>query len=191
MPAHMRACVRPMEDLSLNARLGALAVSQDGTLIVLGVGRSLMVLHAQYFEERWLKGPNPNMSDQAILAQLGNLENDVSVVEISVNNLTVAACGKEEKWAAVMHLVEGATEIHGIALSPNGRYLAMTGRDRKATVYDVSGSEWQLVFAFDLTVYLFAYGTCLKFSPCGGMLIVGGDMRKCTVRLSYYSYYSY
>lgn len=192
MPAHMRACVRPMEDLSINARLGALAVSQDGSLIVVGLGRSVVVLREEYFEERWLKGPNPNMSDHAIVAQLGNLENDVCVVDISANNATVAAAGKEENWAAVLHVIDGSAEvnalyltrdaqIHGIALSPDGQFVSMTGRDRRATVYDVSGTEWFPVFDFDLTVYLFAYGTCVKFSPAGDMLIVGGDMRKCTV----------
>lgn len=192
MPAHMRACVRPMEDLSINSRLGALAVSQDASLIVVGLGRSVVVLREEYFEERWLKGPNPNMSEHAIVAQLGNLENDVAVVEIAGNNATVAAAGKEENWAAVLHVVEGSadvnalymsrdTPIHGIALSPDGTLISMTGRDRKATVYDISGSEWVALHEFDLTVFLFAYGTCVKFSPKGDMLVVGGDMRKCTV----------
>lgn len=192
MPAHLRACVRPMEDLSINARLGALAVSQDGSLIVVGLARSVVVLREEHFEERWLKGPNPNMSDHAIVAQLGNLENDVSVVQISANNATVAAAGKEENWAAVMHLVDGSaevsalymtrdTQIHGIALSPDGQFVSMTGRDRRATVYCISGSAWRPVYDFDLSVYLFAYGTCVQFSPSGDMLVVGGDMRKCTV----------
>mmetsp|Transcript_16439 Transcript_16439/g.50379 ORF Transcript_16439/g.50379 Transcript_16439/m.50379 type:complete len:1342 (+) Transcript_16439:76-4101(+) len=192
MPAHMRACVRPMEDLSINSRLGALTVSQDGSLIVIGLGRSVVVLREDYFEERWLKGPNPNMSDQAIVAQLSNLENDVSVVDIAANNSTVAAAGKEENWATVMRLVEGSsdvqamylsrdTQIHGIALSPDGKYISMTGRDRKAMVYDIGSNEWQTLFEFDLTVYLFAYGTCVRFSPGGEYLVVGGDMRKCTV----------
>lgn len=193
MPAHMRACVRPMEDLSINSRLGALTLSPDGSLIVIGLGRSVIVLREEYFEERWLKGPNPNMSDQAIVAQVNNLENDVSVVEVSATNTTIAAAGKEENWVMVAHLGNGQsgevqaiflsrdTQIHGIALSPDGMHIAMTGRDRKATVYDISQGEWEPVFEFDLTVYLFAYGTCVKFSPGGDLLVVGGDMRKCTV----------
>lgn len=181
-----------MEDLSINSRLGALVVSQDASLIVVGLGRSVVVLRTEYFEERWLKGPNPNMSDRAIVVQLNNLENDVSVVQISANNATVIAAGKEENWAAALHVVDGSpdvsalymtreAQIHGIALSPDGRFASMTGRDRKATVYDVSGTEWRLVYEFDLTVYLFAYGTCVQFAPAGDLLIVGGDMRKCTV----------
>lgn len=174
-------------------RLEAFAPSVDGKILVAALGTTILVLRASYFEERWRARPRPAATETAIIAEVSNLASNVKTLAVSATGGTIAAAGSDERWIAIVKLNVGSDggqsmftsrpgPVNGIALSPDGQLLAVTGRDRMVAIYDVSTSEDAAIVAeYDLSKFLFAYGTCVQFSPAADMMVVGGDMRKCTI----------
>jgi hypothetical protein len=122
-----------------------------------------------------------------IVATAAPIEKSAHVRFSGTGRLVAAMEGESAIIAIVLDIKSGkvitltpAAPAEALAFSSDGTRVTLVGHSRAAEVFEVAKGSARLLFSLRLDEHVFAFSTCVSFSPDDLDLAIGGDMRRLT-----------